>query len=93
MATHIKEVIGDFFKNSQQLVEKRRKFDTIVGPYLKGGVEGNVLFVGVEKNAVIFHAKDSCFSYTFNLKKPQLLKDLQREFPYIEEIKVKVGEK
>jgi len=90
MATHIKEVIGDFFKNSRQLVENRRKFDAIVGPYLKDGIEGNVLFAGVEKNTLVFHTKDSCFSYTFNLQKPQLLKDIQREFPYIEDIKVKV---
>jgi len=90
MSTHIKEVIGEFFKNSQQLVEKRKKFDMIVKPYLEGSVEGNVLFVGVEKNAVIFQATASCFSYTFNLQKPQLLRDIQREFPYIDEIKVKV---
>ena len=90
MATHIKEVIGDFFKNSQQLVENRKKFDMIVEPYLKNGVEGNVLFAGVEKNKLVFHAKASCFSYTFNLQKPQLLKDIQREFPYIEDIKTEV---
>lgn len=90
MATHIKEVIGDFFKNSQQLVENRRKFDMIVEPYLKNGIEGNVLFAGVEKNTVIFYSKASSFSYAFNLQRPQLLKDIQREFPYIEDIKIKI---
>ena len=90
MATHIKEVINDFFKNSRRLTENRRKFEALLAPYLKGGMEGNILFAGVEKDTVIFHSRASSFSYTFNLQKPQLLKDIQREFPYIADIKVKV---
>jgi hypothetical protein len=90
MATHIKEILGSFFKNSQDLVEKRRRFDMMVDPYLQGCLKGKVVFSGVEKNTMFFEAAASSFSYEFNLRKDKMLKDIQQVFPYIEEIKVKV---
>jgi len=90
MATHIKDILGDFFKNSQDFVEKRRKFDMIVAPYLQGGLKGNITFSGVEKDTMIFNSKASSFSYEFNLRKERLLKDVQQEFPHIVNVKITV---
>jgi hypothetical protein len=44
----------------------------------------------VYKNTIILNSDNSSFSYDFNLKKDSLLQRIKKEFPYIEDIKIKI---
>ena len=88
MATHIKDIIGGFFINSQSLINNRKKIEKIVEPYIEK-VGGNISLVGVEGKNLIFHSASSSVSYNFSLNKEKLIYDIQRDFPHICEIRIK----
>ncbi|UCC94380.1 MAG: DUF721 domain-containing protein [Candidatus Omnitrophota bacterium] len=90
MATHIKNLIQNFIGAKKKEVEERVKIRNIVDENLDEKLKIGVELRKIHKNTLIFYASSSHFSYEFNLKKRTLLENIQKHFPYIKEIKIRV---
>lgn len=91
MATHIKSIIQNFLKDTKGEAGDRARMQEIVGKNLDKKLKGHVCLARVYKNKLIFNSESSNFSYVFNLKKEGLLKEIQKEFPQIEDIRISIG--
>ena len=91
MATHIKKIIENFIKEKKTDIKEKEKIRQIVDSVLDKKLKKDISLKTIYKNKLIFSSSSSHFSYEFSLKKGELLEALRKEFPQIEDIKIKVG--
>ena len=91
MATHIKGLIESFLKKKKEDYGDQEKIDEILTRALDKETKKHIRPKNVHKGQLILHSDSSSFTYTFNLKKEEILKELQKEFPKIKKIKVEIG--
>lgn len=91
MTTHIKEILGGFLKEKRKDVKRKEEIEEIVEKIIDKKLKKHVQLKRIYKNSLIFYSESSNYSFEFYLKKEQLLEKIKEKFPYIEDIKVKVG--
>lgn len=91
MATHIKKIIKNFLKTTESNICSQNKIEKIVNNHLDRELKKHTQFKGIYKNKIIIESQSSSARYIFNLKKQNLLRAIQKEYPQIEDIKVTIG--
>ena len=91
MATHIKHVLGGFLKEKKKDLKKRDQIEKIIGEELEGKIKKHIKLKRIYKNNLILHSDSSNYSFSFYLKKESLLKKIQKKFPEIKDIKIKIS--
>ena len=91
MATHIKGLIEGFLKKKKEDCGDQEKINEILARVLDKETKKHISPKNVHKGQLLLRSDSSSFTYTFNLKKEEILKELQKEFPKIKKIKVEIG--
>jgi len=91
MATHIKDIIGNFIKKSQNSMECYEKIEQIKNNTLDPETKKHIHLKGVSKKQIIFISDSSVFSYNFNLQKRKILKEIQQVIPEVQELLIKIN--
>jgi hypothetical protein len=91
MAMHIKDLLNSFFKEAEKKNKEKDSLQKIIDRVLAEKVRKHVHLKKTYKNKLIFQSDSSSFSYEFNLKKKELLEEIQKENPEIEKIQVVIG--
>jgi hypothetical protein len=91
MATHIKNLIQEFLKDTKNRIDDKQRVLKIIDENLDRKLKKHVWLERIEKDKIIFNSESSNFSYVFNLKKDALLKEIQKELPQIKSLKIKIS--
>ena len=91
MATHIKHVLGGFLKDKKKDLKKRDQIEKIIEEELGEKVKKHISLKRIYKNNLILHSDSSNYSFSFYLKKENMLKKIKKKFPEIEDIKIKAS--
>jgi hypothetical protein len=87
----LKDLLDDFLKDKKEKIEKREKIERILDKFLEEDLKNHLHLKGIYKKRLVFYVDNASFGYVFNLKKEEVLEKIKKEFPQIEEIKIKVG--
>ena len=90
MATHIKELLGEFLKGKQQEFEIKEKIENILNRVLGAGLSGQIKVEKLEKSRITFSCPAPEYKYELNLKKDKIMIQVQKEFPQIKEARIKI---
>jgi hypothetical protein len=91
MATHIKLLIEGFLKKKKEDCAEQEKIEAILTRLLDKETKKHISLKNISKGHLVLHSDSSSFTYNFNLKKAKILKEIQKEFPQIQGVKVKIG--
>ena len=91
MATHIKLLIEGFLKKKKEDCAEQEKIEEILNRFLDKETKKHINPKSISRGKLILHSDSSSFTYNFNLKKEKILKEIQKEFPEIKGIRVKIG--
>jgi hypothetical protein len=91
MATHIKDIIEDFLKQKAAQTTETEKINRIIGGIMETQLKKHIRFNGVKDKKLVFSSNVSSARYDFNLKKDTVLRAVQKEFPHIEGITMKMA--
>lgn len=91
MAIHIKQILDEFLKNKKDIWARQKKIEQIVNPLIKDKMKKHIYLKKVLKNCLVFASDSSSFSYEFSLKKGEIIKEIKKEFPEIERIRIELG--
>jgi hypothetical protein len=87
----LKNLLEDFLKDKKEKIKKREKIEKILEKFLEEDLKNHLHLKGIYKKKLVFYTENASFGYVFNLKKEEVLEKIKKEFPEIEEIKIKVG--
>jgi hypothetical protein len=90
MATHIKELLGEFLKEKQQEFQIKEKIEVICNRVFGAGLSGQVKVEKIEKTRITFSCPASEYKYEINLNKDKIIKQIQKDFPEIKEIRIRI---
>jgi len=91
MATHIKNIIEDFLRQKANQTSEVDKIHTIVDNIMEAQLKKHIRFNGVHDKKLVFSSNVSSARYNFNLKKNSVLRAVQKEFPHIEGITMRMA--
>jgi len=91
MATHIKLLIEGFLKKKKEDCAEQDKIEDVLNQSLDKETKKHISLKNISKGVLILHSDSSSFTYNFNLKKEKILAQIQKEFPKIKGVKVKIG--
>ncbi|MDD5194582.1 MAG: DciA family protein [Candidatus Omnitrophica bacterium] len=91
MATHIKELLKNFLQEKKSEYVEAEKLHKVINANLDKALVKHVSLKKIQRDTLVFKTDSSGIVYEFNLKKGALLKAIQKEFSYIEEIKITIG--
>ncbi len=91
MATHIKDLIEDFFKKNQKEFQKKQNIEKILWENLDQETRKHIKLHQMVKNQIVLLADSSSAVYNFNLQKEDILKKIKNKYKQIKKIKVNLG--
>jgi hypothetical protein len=91
MATHIKSLIDDFLKKQAGQNKTRERLEYLLGLNLMRPLKKHTRLAGIYKNKLLLHTDCASYGYELKIRKQKLLKDVQREFPQIQDITITIG--
>lgn len=91
MDTHIRIIIKDFLREKEKEFKEKEKLEKILATNLGRELRKYVHLGKIYRNKLVFYTNTSSSGFDFNLKKNDLLEAVRKEFPQIEDIKIKVG--
>lgn len=91
MGTHIKDIVDQFLKKKEIQSDYYTRLEEIIGNVLDRQTKKHLYLKEAGPGSLTFHSDSSNFTYYFNLKKDTLIKEIQKSFPQIKEIKIKVS--
>lgn len=91
MATHIKDILGEFLKQKKNRVSQQQEIETIVNKLLTQELKTHVYLKTMVEGRIVFHSDSSGATYNLNLIKEKLLTEIKRQFPEVQKITVQTG--
>lgn len=91
MPEHIKNVIEKFLKEIQNRKGETERITQVIKNVLGESEAAHISLKKIYQKKVLFSVDSSSFSYDFNLKKQKVLVAIKKEFPYIEDIIIRIG--
>ncbi len=91
MAEHIKSILAQFLKTKKRESADIARIGKIVSSNLGPKVSRYVRLDRIYKRKMFFSAGTSSALYEFGLKKYEILGAVKKEFPQIEDAKIKIG--
>lgn len=88
MATHIKDLLNDFFKENEKKIKEKERIQAIIDDVIGDPIKRYISLRGVDKKKVVIFSDSSSVKYEMNLKKKELLESLKKEIPFIEDIQI-----
>jgi len=90
MATHIKTLIECFLGKKEKDLREKDQLNKILDKILDKETKKHIHPQGVKKNILFFKSDSSAFTYNFNLYKNQILKEVEKVWAEVKEIKVEL---
>ena len=91
MATHIKNILKQFIHKEKTKAKKTEEISQIVQQHLKATVSSEVSIGKIDKKKLTLVVSSSLVAYELNLKKQQILEEIKRHYPHIDQIQIRVG--
>lgn len=91
MAVHIKDLLKNYFKDTEKKFGDKNKINSITDRVLDERLNGHIHLKNIYKKKIFFSTNSSSFCFEFNLKKKVLLEEIRKAFPDIEDIVIKIG--
>lgn len=90
MATHIKELLGEFLKGKQQEFKSKEKIEDISNRVLGAELSGQVRVEKIEKTRITFSCPAPEYKYELSLNREKLLGQIKKDFPEIKEMRIRL---
>ncbi|MBU1122002.1 MAG: DciA family protein [Candidatus Omnitrophota bacterium] len=90
MATHIKDILNTFFKETETKIKDKESIQKIIERELGENIKKRICVRGIEKEQVIIYVDSSSVKYEVSLKKKQLLEAIKKEVPKIGDIQITI---
>ena len=91
MATHIKNIIEDFFQTQKKEYKEIFKIKDTLVSILGRESKDHFLVKKEKKDEIEIVATSSSLLYVLKLKKEDIERELKKEFPKVKTIKTKIG--
>lgn len=88
MATHIKDLLDNFFRESEQKIKEKEKIQEIIDSVAGEPLKNFISLRDVDKKRVVISSDAASVKYEINLKKKELLQRLKTELPFIEDVQI-----
>lgn len=88
MATHIKDLLDNFFRESEQKIKEKEKIQEIIDSVAGEPLKNFISLRDVDKKKVVISSDAASVKYEINLKKKELLQRLKTELPFIEDVQI-----
>lgn len=88
MATHIKQIISDFLEIKKREFLVQKKIEQVTKKFFDKTIQSQIKLKRITDDTVILGSDSSGLAYIVNLKKEQLLKEIQKNSPQINKIQI-----
>jgi len=93
MAEHIKNILEQFIGRKYKEVVEVKKVEDIIKENITKVEEKHLCGIKINKKTITLYTDSSCGAYQIKLEKNNILKNIQKVKPDIENIFIKVGER
>ncbi|MDD5070893.1 MAG: DciA family protein [Candidatus Omnitrophica bacterium] len=91
MTIHISDILKGFFKEKKKEYERAENITRGIKKILGNELGEKITIDAIEGKKIFLSVNTSSASYEVFLRKKELLEEIKKLIPYIEEIKIKVG--